>query len=242
MPKRKRRSDYFLKSPTSRTKSRAVSPLDVLSLRVAERQKRKGNGLFVGQAPPISKSSESSDAVPLKGPPEKRLCQLSGMAPKTLWGLFDRVNLLNYFPGKKPRAAKHASPDYKKHQSDGDVFPIGDAERKAQEIDLKAYDTVCLLGLKVARAFKIPSPSLFKTVHLHHDDDSEKSNFVSGKACSSCNSNSKTTTIAIFPHPSGVSHFWNKEENRIKASTFLKDIISLTLERRRMKKRKIINN
>ena len=63
-----------------------------------------------------------------------------------------------------------------------DVFPIGDAERKAQEIDLKAYDTVCLLGLKVARAFKIPSPSLFKTVHLHHDDDSEKSNFVSGKA------------------------------------------------------------
>ena len=125
------------------------------------------------------------------------------------------------------------------------VFPIEDAERKAQEIDLKAYDTVCLLGLKVARAFKIPSPSLFKTVHLHHDDDdSEKSNFVSGKACSICNSNSKkTTTITIFPHPSGVSHFWNKEENRIKASTFLKDIISLTLDRRRrMKRRKIINN
>ena len=41
--------------------------------------------------------AESSDAVPLKGPPEKRLCQLSGMAPKTLWGLFDQSEPLKLF-------------------------------------------------------------------------------------------------------------------------------------------------
>ena len=233
MKKRKRRSDYFLKSPS--TKSR-VSPLDVLGLRVAQRRNNKGTGLFVGQAPPMG--SEDSE-IALRGPPEKRLCQLSGMAPKTLWGLFDRVNLLNYFPGKKSRAEKHASPDYKKHQSDGDVFPLKDAQRKAREIDLKGYETVCLLGLKVARAFEIPSPSLFKTVHLHHDaQEKNKRNFVADKACSICSSFSKTTVVTVFPHPSGVSHFWNKEENRTKASSILKEIISLTLERRRTKKKK----
>ena len=150
--------------------------------------------------------------------------------------------------GKKPSALKHASPEYKKHQSDGDVFPILHAQKNARKIDLKAYDSVCLLGLKVARAFEIPSPSLFKILHIHDNDEKKNDRtFFLGKTCLVCrsssskpnnNNNNNNTIMMIFPHPSGVSHFWNKEENRIKASKALKEFIALTLEKRKIRRKR----
>ncbi|CAK8999763.1 unnamed protein product [Durusdinium trenchii] len=115
-----------------------------------------------------------------------------------LWQRFDRANLLAWYPGLKKRAKKHSvSRGYKLHSSDGDVFPMKQARQAAASMDLSKYRSVLLLGTSVARAFGLKG----KLLEVKKRD---------------------STRLVTFPHPSGVSHFWNDKENRRKALKVLK--------------------
>lgn len=163
-------------------------------------QERRGCvGLALGQAPPGPPSTLPRGWRPLAGPAEQRLAKLSGMeSPEAFWTEFDRANLLNWYPGLKARSSHlEVSKGYKLHQSDGDVFPMEDARRAAARVDLKKYAYVLLLGNNVSRAFGV------KTNLLEAE--------MRGK-----------TRLVTFPHPSGVSHFWNDPSNVARAARVLK--------------------
>ena len=112
-----------------------------------------------------------------------------------LWQNFDRVNLLQHFPGHKKRLPQHTKDaGYTKHESLGDNFCLQEAKQSASLVQLSQYKVAVLLGINVARAFCVPSPSLFKSV--------ERDGCI----------------LLVFPHPSGVSHFWNSAERIALAS------------------------
>jgi len=96
--------------------------------------------LIIGQAP----GPNTDPAVPLGGRCGDRLAEICGLELDAFHLLFERVNLLNRFPGK---AAK------------GDLFPLDEARYLAGRLlingDLRDR-TVVLLGENVARAFFLP--------------------------------------------------------------------------------------
>ena len=164
----------------------------------------RGKGaVVVGQAP-ASESVASANAsvsaeaeaevgvdveAPFGGLAERRLARLAGVAsPHDLWSVCDRVNLVPFFPGHRPRLERFTrGGGYDKHQSAGHAFPLASARFFARELDLvRRYHRVVLLGLGVARALGVKRPVLLQVVAL-----------------------SPTCTALVFPHPSGVSHFWN---------------------------------
>eukprot|EP00438_Fugacium_kawagutii_P008252 Skav226271 [mRNA] locus=scaffold2708:303390:311906:- [translate_table: standard] len=121
---------------------------------------------------------------PLAGPAEQRLARLANLTVDRLWEHFDRSNLLSWYPGLKQRSKKHdVSKGYKLHTSDGDVFPIKEAQKAAANLDLSQYRSVLLLGNSVARAFGLKG-RLFEVQKRGR------------------------TRMLAFPHPSGVSHYW----------------------------------
>jgi len=152
-------------------------------------------GLVLGQAPPGPRKSLPRGWRPLAGPAEQRLARLAGLAsPAELWTKFDRGNLLSWYPGLKERSAKQdVAKGYTKHQSDGDVFPQESARRAAAAVQLERYKCVVLLGNNVARAFGVRAGLMQAEVR----DGSR---------------------LLTFPHPSGVSHFWNDPANVRRAA------------------------
>mmetsp|Transcript_13194 Transcript_13194/g.31491 ORF Transcript_13194/g.31491 Transcript_13194/m.31491 type:complete len:236 (+) Transcript_13194:83-790(+) len=159
---------------------------------------QESRGLILGQAPPGPRKTLPRDWRPLAGPAEQRLARLAGLSVQQLWQQFDRANLLSSYPGMKGRSWKHdVSKGYKLHTSDGDVFPIKQAKKAAAKIDLSKYHSVLLLGNSVARAFGV------STALLHVQRMGQ-------------------TRMMVFPHPSGVSHYWNDKPNVIKAARALK--------------------
>mmetsp|Transcript_103173 Transcript_103173/g.300900 ORF Transcript_103173/g.300900 Transcript_103173/m.300900 type:complete len:243 (+) Transcript_103173:58-786(+) len=156
-------------------------------------------GLVLGQAPPGPRSSLPRGWRPLAGPAEQRLAKLAGLpGPAELWAEFDRANLLSWYPGLKERSAKHSvAAGYGLHQSDGDVFPMADARKAAGTVDLDRYACVLLLGSGVARAFGV------------------KAGLLEAERRGGCR-------LIAFPHPSGVSHFWNEPANVQRAAKVLK--------------------
>eukprot|EP00931_Biecheleriopsis_adriatica_P021475 TRINITY_DN14038_c0_g1_i1.p1 TRINITY_DN14038_c0_g1~~TRINITY_DN14038_c0_g1_i1.p1 ORF type:complete len:233 (+),score=47.14 TRINITY_DN14038_c0_g1_i1:2-700(+) len=172
------------------------------------RERRGCKGLVLGQAPPGPRSSLPRGWRPLNGPAEQRLAKLAGLKePADFWREFDRTNLLSWYPGLKKKSAKHtAAKGYKLHQSDGDVFPMADARMAASSLNLSQYRCVILLGNNVSRAFGVKAGLLEAEAR--------------GK-----------TRLLTFPHPSGVSHYWNEPKNVRKASKVLKDAL------RRMRQR-----
>lgn len=165
-------------------------------------------GLILGQAPPGPRQSLPRGWRPLAGPAEQRLAKLAGLnSPSELWARFDRANLLSWYPGLKDRKANHdVAKGYKLHFSDGDIFPMQEACRAASSLDLSTYSTVILLGKNVARAFRV-KVGIFKAD-------------IRGG-----------TRLFTFPHPSGVSHFWNDAANTKRASKVLRREL-LSMKRR----------
>lgn len=162
------------------------------------REKPGCKGLVLGQAPPGPRETLPRGWRPLAGPAEQRLARLAGMSVEQLWGHFDRTNLLSWYPGLKERSKKHdVSKGYKLHTSDGDVFPIKEARMAASNLKLTQYRSVLLLGSSVARAFGLKG-QLFELQKRG------------------------TTRLLAFPHPSGVSHYWNDKANTKKAQKALK--------------------
>jgi len=89
--------------------------------------------LLVGQAP-----GESGDGIPLSGRCGRKLCGLMKTDLDDYLEKFDRVNVLDFFPGKNGK---------------GDAFPINKAREMASRIRLGERPFVVLLGRNVARAF-----------------------------------------------------------------------------------------
>ena len=110
----------------------------------------RARGVVIGQAPPIA---AGPDFVPLSGSAEQRLARLAGLDLCELWQRFDRRNLLDEYPGRKAKAARHQRENgYRLHQSTGDEFPMERARSAAATIDLSGYSLAVLLGLQVARS------------------------------------------------------------------------------------------
>ena len=143
-------------------------------------------------------AEHSEPTAPLAGAAERRLAKLAGVSVDHLWQLCDRVNLLHHFPGKQATTRSAT------HQSVPDNFPLQAARQAAEQLDIHTYRLVVLLGHNVARSFKLPTPSLFCRYRFHDPE----------------------ALWMVFPHPSGVSHFWNCEKRRQRASCELRRVLS----------------
>lgn len=245
--------------------------------------------LFIGQAPgpkttTQSQSTSTTTTSLLLPPPAleglagSRLARLAGLPPNDLWDRCDRINLLSHFPGTKPKAPSQLDETYHLHQSSGDTFNLREARAAADVMDITSYNLVVLLGLNVARAFRLQHPSLFAKYFIDTDlkiepcpnerDGGGKSIAMKSRrkgrvrgggerggdggdggemekemdddttaaaspAASSADEKSKSfewmngwngrsTLILVYPHPSGVSHFWNSRANRVCAMNELR--------------------
>lgn len=156
-------------------------------------------GLVIGQAPPGPPETLPLGYEPLNGLPERRLAKLAGFrSPEEFWGVFDRVDLLGWCPGPKPRKEYHQDRKvYKKHNWDGHKFPTHLARLAAGRLlnfggpfgggtSLRDYSVVVLCGRHVASAFGLK---------LQNVPWAEESGGV---------------RYLVMPHPSGVSHLWNE--------------------------------
>lgn len=183
--------------------------------------------IFIGQAPGPRCDPDASSA--LAGVAEKRIARLSGLHLKELWKRCDRRNILREYPGR--RNPSHSSSgvgivfdstgtneltryrmDPSVHYSTGDEFPLAEAQAAAAALEcsgaLRPYKLAVLLGLGVARAFGIEQPKFFKLLSP---------------------SGAKGMKVLVFPHPSGVSHFWNSAENRVMASKVIRGALRSAL-------------
>ena len=200
---------------------------------------------FIGQAPgPTAKPPYPP--FPDGGIAANRLAKLAGMEATDLYTRADRFNIFNFFPGTKPPAAIQGDVSYRKHQSVGDVFNLANAKKEATLIDITKYHLVVLLGLNVAKAFQLKQPSLFQRHYIDHqlkitpvnaivsrpkkkkkknplneteeeDKDDDKKKEEQKKKW-----NGESTLVLVYPHPSGVSHYWNSRANRSKATNELR--------------------
>ena len=170
--------------------------------------------LFVGQASrdPASSccnecESESQGDGVLGGAAGRRLVRLSGL--ENLFDVCDKMNVVNFFPGRKKRH-REGDEEYRKvHNGKGDKFPMDLARKTVAAFDcsLSRYKLIVLLGLQVAKAFRLSKPALFKSYERRHE--------------------SGMTRLIIFPHVSGVSHYWNSKERRRRAALELRKALRM---------------
>jgi hypothetical protein len=100
-----------------------------------------------------------------------------------------------------------------KGRNKGDRFPMAKARRAAERmlVDLDRRLVVCV-GRKVAKAFGVGHLGWLKMDGTLADVESR-------------------TVFAAFPHPSGLSHWWNDGRNEQRARHFLTKIARWTRER-----------
>ena len=93
--------------------------------------------------------------------------------------------------------------------------PQKKAQRKAKGVNIhvplnknkniEQFRLVLLLGLQVARAFNFPKPHLFQQCLVP--------------------TSSHQVLMMVIPHPSGVSRYWNSQENKQKAQKQITDVL-----------------
>ena len=105
---------------------------------------------------------------------------------------------------------------YTLHQSSGDHFPLQQARENAAKLDVTSYALVVALGLNVARAFRLPNAKLFKRYRWEPEFGKRATQLPL-----SAEFNGQTMML-VFPHPSGVSHYWNTVQNRRRAQQELR--------------------
>ena len=229
--KRSTSSAHFSSSESLPSRKRRISSASSTSSSSEPSRKRV---VFIGQAP--GPAHPQDPPPPFAGGAEKRLARLSGYELKELWRHCDRLNLLSEYPGRKGGGRGGGGGgvgvvydlsgaeitryrlDPNKHFSSGDAFPHHEAEAAAAAFEktgaLQQYRLVVLLGLNVARAFGVIKPSLFASF--------DASSSSRGGGGGGAPVDHRRTTVLTFPHPSGVSHFWNREQNRTRATEALR--------------------
>lgn len=149
------------------------------------------NPLLIGQAPGPNTDPE----LPLFPLPLTsaggRLQQMTGLARGGYMLRFDRINVLNFFPGQVRR---------------DDKFPMLVAKSAASSIrPLLAGRTVILVGRKVAQAFCHEAE-----FHVWNRMKCRRHTYKSPGWCD----------VAIIPHPSGRNHWYNNIANQESSKAF----------------------
>lgn len=114
-------------------------------------------------------------------------------------------NLLAFYPGRK--------------RGEGDAFPLDLARRNALAMmeTLLEFHAIVLLGRNVARVFGAE-----KRPYFEWDSGLRLQGWC------------LPTPTAVFPHPSGVSRFWNESENVENASEFMRRLLVSSLRLREL--------
>lgn len=152
--------------------------------------------LIIGQAP----ARGNDGKPPFAGESGTRLAKLSGVgiSGDDLPEHFDLLNLMDYYPGKRSTGK-------------GDNFYIAEARQAAQTLiaglkeEEQAPRRILLMGRNVERVMlgrKGRQPYLrwrwyFGDKHL----------------------------VAVFPHPSGLNHWWNDPKNYTEAEVFMREMM-----------------
>lgn len=134
----------------------------------------------------------------------KRLALLLGMEPEQsllLWRHLDMRNLLQFWPG--PVSGNGGERPDGRRRHGGDAFPRTLAREAADRMlgDEDCWGRLVILcGRRVADAFGFPQE--VGPLRWLHD---------------------MPFSMAVLPHPSPVSHWWNERENVVKASLFMQE-------------------
>lgn len=149
--------------------------------------------LLIGQAP----GPNTDPDLPLYPIPRTstggRLQSIMDVSRGEYLSLFERINLLPYFPGR--------------HKRD-DKFPMSNARLAASVLrPLLSGRTVVLVGRGVADAFEFPAD--------FHD-------WVDWSVRRRCivTREQGMAKMAVIPHPSGRNHWYNNQDNRDAARAF----------------------
>jgi hypothetical protein len=156
--------------------------------------------VVVGQAPSMTNGRRR----PLEGPCEKFLARLAGVELDEFRRRTRTINLLKKWPGRVTWARG------------GDTFPIWEARKSADKLRRTTLgehvtrpggmiECVVLLGRGVSEAFGQGHREFFEGFPMPRAHPVFQFSYV-------------------FPHPSGVSRWWNDRENRDRASRFMRRI------------------
>lgn len=159
------------------------------------REKRRDDVVFVGQAP----ADGQDPRHPLVGGSTgRRLAGLLEMTDLEFAVAFERVNVLDEFPGRS---------------AGGDAFPPAKARRGARALMPRLKNKIAiLLGRGVATAFGFGNFPFLSEIHAVH-------RLSEDRYC--------PVRYVIFPHPSGRSRWWNDSERAWAAGDFLRALISV---------------
>lgn len=138
---------------------------------ISEKRARRNDDrvILIGQAP---SRIGRPDRPLVGGRSGEFLRELTGLTLRQYARRFERRNLLAVFPGSAPS---------------GDVFPSHEASEAAKQMIWELSGRrVVMVGIAVARAFKVDYNDLFEWV-----DDPRGFKF------------------SVIPHPSGVNRYWN---------------------------------
>ncbi len=156
-----------------------------------EKMVRRGATVLVGQAPNSTGVGPALTCVA-----GHRLANLCGLTTLDYSRTFGRINCLDEYHGRK---------------GSGDAFPIGEARRGADRIldvvgrsDAGGYGHLICLGRNVARAF-------------YMRDDSE---WLRWYGCFVRGGDVRPLFVAVAPHPSGLSRWYNDDDNWRRAAEF----------------------
>lgn len=148
----------------------------------------------------VGQAPGSSRPGPPLGPESmsgRRLAKLSGR--RRFFDEFGFVNLIEKFPGK-------GDPNHPK----GDRWPRAEGRESAETMKISGQldgKIVVMLGENVADAFGYGGLPWFTKVVIENEVGERARTFV------------------VFPHPSGVSTWWNDGENVRRAKRFLRRLI-----------------
>ena len=146
----------------------------------------------------VGQAPARASLEPLDGRSGRRLERLAGIRDGELGLWFALGNLLPAWPGNRERRpGPHSAP--------GDRFDAGAARESWRDLSSEVlhghFDLVLLLGRSVAAAAGAGRLAYFERERRE------------GYA------------VAVFPHPSGASHFWNAPRNRVLAAAFLRQVV-----------------
>lgn len=151
--------------------------------------------LIVGEAPSRTTSE------PLSGRSGARIAELMGLTTETFVERFDRVNLLDEYPGSDGK---------------GTAFPFLPAMARAFELREGPWTHYLLLGRRVAGAFGLRDDAEFlrwyELVGL-------RIVVPDGELFPR---SSEPKRAVVLPHPSGIVRWWNTTANRRAARAFLR--------------------
>lgn len=142
--------------------------------------------------------ARSGDGTPFSGSSGKRLCKLAGVETlEELKQYFRLDNLITH------EMAQH-------HSGKGDAWDPRLGSLRARQILAKADpgDTIIACGKNVWKAF----------------DGWWDTPYFNSSSIMTPRGYSGFVKVYLFPHPSGVSHFWNTPSNVDRAERFLKRV------------------